>query len=118
MSRKSFEDLDVWKRSSRLAVQIYNALRDCRDFSMKDQMTRAAVSIPSNIAEGAERFSDKEFARFLYIARGSAAELRTQLYIANKINLIDDELTRKHVNEVTQLSAMLHGLAKSLKLKS
>ena len=79
MGHKSFEDLEVWKRSSRLAVEIYSALRDCRDFSLKDQMTRAAVSIPSNIAEGAERYSDKEFARFLYIARGSSAELRTQL---------------------------------------
>ena len=78
-------------------------------------MTRAAVSIPSNIAEGAERFSDKEFVRFLYIARGSAAELRTQIYIANKINIIDTELAKEYVKEVTQLSAMLQGLAKSLK---
>ena len=77
MGHKSFEDLEVWKRSSRLAVEIYSALRDCRDFSLKDQMTRAAVSIPSNIAEGAERYSDKEFARFLYIARGSACLLYT-----------------------------------------
>ena len=116
MAHNSFENLDVWKRSSRLAVEIYGALRGCRDFSLKDQMTRAAVSIPSNIAEGAERYSDKEFARFLYIARGSAAELRTQLYIANKINLLDNKRTKEYVEEVTQLSAMLHGLAKSLNL--
>ena len=116
MGHNSFENLDVWKRSSRLAVEIYSALRDCRDFSLKDQMTRAAVSIPSNIAEGAERYSDKEFARFLYIARGSAAELRTQLYIANKINLIDNKSTKEYVEEVTQLSAMLQGLVKSLNL--
>ena len=116
MGHKSFEDLVVWKRSSRLAVEIYNELSNCRDYSLKDQMTRAAISIPSNIAEGAERFSDKEFARFLYIARGSAAELRTQLYIANKINLIDNKRTKEYVEEVTQLSAMLHGLVKSLNL--
>ena len=116
MGHNSFENLDVWKRSSRLAVEIYSALRDCRDFSLKDQMTRAAVSIPSNIAEGAERYSDKEFARFLYIARGSAAELRTQLYIANKINLIDNKRTKEYVEEATQLSAMLHGLVKSLNI--
>ena len=116
MSYHSFEDLDVWKRSSKLAVEIYQLLRECRDYGLKDQMTRAAVSIPSNIAEGAERFSDKEFARFLYIARGSAAELRTQLYIANKINLIDNKRTKEYVDEVTQLSAMLQGLAKSLKV--
>ena len=114
MPYQSFEELDVWKRSSRLAVEIYRTLNECRDFGLKDQMTRAAVSIPSNIAEGAERFSDKEFARFLYIARGSAAELRTQLYIANKVNLIDKKLAKEYVDEVTQLSAMLQGLAKSL----
>ncbi len=116
MSYQSFEDLDVWKRSSRLAVEIYRTLSECRDFGLKDQMTRSAVSIPSNIAEGAERFSDKEFVRFIYIARGSAAELRTQLYIANKVNLIDSKLAKKYVDEVTQLSAMLQCLAKSLKV--
>jgi len=116
MGHKSFEDLEVWKRSSRLAVEMYNTLRNCRDYALKDQMTRAVVSIPSNIAEGAERFSDREFARFLYIARGSAAELRTQLYIANKVNLIDAKLANQYVEEVTQLSAMLQGLVKSLKL--
>ena len=116
MTHKSFENLDVWKRSSRLAVEIYGALSNCRDFSLKDQITRAAVSIPSNIAEGAERFSDKEFARFLYIARGSAAELRTQLYIANKVNLIDNKRAKEYVDEVTQLSAMLQGLVKSLNI--
>ena len=116
MGHKSFEDLDVWKRSSRLAVDVYKALYGCRDFALKDQMTRSAVSIPSNIAEGAERFSDREFARFLYIARGSAAELRTQLYIAIKVNLIDKNLADKYVDEAIQLSAMLQGLVKSLKL--
>ena len=116
MSYHSFEDLDVWKRSSRLAVELYMALRECRDYSLKDQMTRAAVSIPSNIAEGAERFSDKEFARFLYIARGSAAELRTQLYIAKEVNLLDKSLANKYVDEVTQLSSMLQGLVKSLNI--
>jgi four helix bundle protein len=69
MSYKSFEDLEVWKKSCRLAVRIYELLGDCRDFGLKDQMTRAAVSIPSNIAEGAERDSKKEYVRFLHIAK-------------------------------------------------
>jgi len=59
MSYNSFEKLDVWKRSCRLAVRMYEVLRDCRDYGLKDQMTRAAVSIASNIAEGAERDSKK-----------------------------------------------------------
>jgi len=77
MDYTSFEDLEVWKRSARLAVKTHDVLGDCRDYGLKDQMTRAAVSISSNIAEGAERDSRSEFIRFLHIAKGSSAELRT-----------------------------------------
>ena len=115
MAYQSFEDLDVWKRSSRLAVEIYRTLHKCRDLGLKDQMTRSAVSIPSNIAEGAERVSVREFSRFLYIARGSAAELRTQLYIADKIGIINSVVARNLISEVSEISAMIRGLAKSLK---
>ena len=65
MTYYSFEDLDVWKRACQMAVRIYDALKDCRDFGLKDQMTRAAVSVASNIAEGAERDSQPEYIRFL-----------------------------------------------------
>src|SRR5690348_4028536 len=87
MGYSSFEDLEVWKRSARLAVKVYDVLRDCRDYGLKDQMTRAAVSIASNIAEGAERDSRSEYIRFLHIAKGSSAELRTQVYIAQRIGV-------------------------------
>jgi len=73
----SFEDLEVWKKSCRLSVRLYKLLRDCRDYEMKDQMLRASVSIPSNIAEGSERKSIPDFQRFINIAQGSAVELRT-----------------------------------------
>ena len=82
----SFEELEVWKRSSRIAVRIYEVTRDNFDRGLKNQMTRAAVSVVSNIAEGAERNSSKEFVRYLHIAKGSAAELRTQVYIALKLD--------------------------------
>lgn len=91
MAYRSFEDLDVWQRGTNIAVRVYEVLRGCRDFGLKDQMTRAAVSIPSNIAEGAERDSAKEFIRFLHIAKGSAAELKTQMHIANRIHLVSEE---------------------------
>jgi len=114
MAYTSFEDLDVWKRSTSLAVRIINALRSSREFGLKDQITRAAVSIPSNIAEGSERYSNREYSRFLYIARGSAAELRTQLYIARNTCLLDIELASELIEEVKEISAMLRGLARSL----
>lgn len=113
----SFEDLDVWKRACQLAVRAYQVLEGCRDFGLKDQMQRAAVSIASNIAEGAER-GPKEFAHFLRIARGSAAELRTQAYIAAKIGLIKPEDMHEIVEETKQLAKMLFALAKSLKTKN
>ena len=115
MSYQSFEELVVWKKSSRLAVNVYTELRDSRDFGLKDQMTRAAVSIPSNIAEGSERDSLREFIRFLNIAKGSAAELRTQIYIAQKVSLISYGFAKDAHKEQKQISAMLQCLVKSLK---
>lgn len=114
MAYQSFEDLDVWKRACRLSVQVYENLKDCRDYGLKDQMTRAAVSIASNIAEGAERNSNPDYARFLHIAKGSAAELRTQLYIAEKVGIVSAEITNELVTECKRISSMLQSLAKSL----
>lgn len=110
----SFEDLDVWKRDCQLAVRVYQILEGCRDFGLKDQMQRAAVSIASNLAEGAER-GPKEFAHFLRIARGSAAELRTQAYIAAKINSIKSTEMNEITEATKQLAKMLYALSKSLK---
>jgi four helix bundle protein len=115
MAYKSFEELDVWKLGCRLAVRIYEVLKDCKDFGLKDQMTRSAVSISSNIAEGAERNSKQEFIRFLHISKGSAAELRTQVYIAKQIGIINTGLEKELVDELKKISSMLHALIKSIK---
>jgi four helix bundle protein len=115
MGYRSFEELEVWKLGCRLAVRVYEMLKDCKDFGLKDQMTRAAVSISSNIAEGAERDSKQEFIRFLHIAKGSAAELRTQVYIAYQIGIINNEVQKEFVEELKKISAMLHALIKSIK---
>ncbi|QEP43511.1 four helix bundle protein [Ectothiorhodospiraceae bacterium BW-2] len=80
-----FEDLEVWKRSARLSAEIYKHFAESRDYGFKDQITRSGLSIPSNIAEGMERSSNKEKAHFLDIAKGSCAELRTQIYIGIEI---------------------------------
>ena len=117
MAFRSFEELEVWKRSCALAVRVYEALTDCRDFALRDQMQRAAVSIASNIAEGAER-GGKDFCRFLRIAQGSAAELRTQVYIARKISMLSPSNYGTLIAELKEISKMLTGLRKSLKTEN
>jgi len=110
-----FEDLDVWKRSARLSAGIYKALAELRDFGFKDQITRSGLSIPSNIAEGMERSSNKEKERFLDIAKASCAELRTQTYIGIEIGYVDNEVGKLWINETKGISAMLVGLIRSVK---
>ncbi|MFK7912049.1 MAG: four helix bundle protein [Akkermansiaceae bacterium] len=111
---KSFEDLEVWKRSCRQALIIYELLKKTKDYSLKTQMERAAVSVPSNIAEGQERDSIPDFCRFLRISKGSNAELRTQIYLATKLGLISTEKSTELTNESKQISKMLQGLINSL----
>ena len=113
---QSFEELEVWKRACQLAVIVYEMLKVTREYSLKDQMQRAAVSIPSNIAEGSER-GGKDFDRFLRVAQGSAAELRTQTYIAKKIGVITNEQFSPLIAELKEISKMLTGLRSSLRKK-
>jgi four helix bundle protein len=114
MPYHSFEDLEVWKKACRLTIRIYRELQGSRDYSLKDQMTRSAVSIASNIAEGAERGSGRDFKRFLTIAKGSAAELRTQIYIAERVGTLPHDKAAQFVSDVKHVSAMLHKLTKSI----
>jgi four helix bundle protein len=115
MAYGSFEDLEVWQRACSLAVDIYKVLENCRDFGLKDQMTRAAISIASNIAEGAERGPAPYFIRLLHMSKGSATELRTQVYIACRIQVISDQIQKKLTSELKSISKMIHALIKSLK---
>ena len=108
-----FEDLDVWKRGSRLSANIYKELAQVKDFGFKDQITRSGLSIPSNIAEGMERDSNKECIRFLQYAKGSCGELRTQIYIGIDVGYINDTTGKKWIKETKELSAMLVGLIRS-----
>ena len=110
----AFEDLEVWKRSAHLSGSIYKELKGLKDYGFKDQITRSGLSIPSNIAEGVERNSDKETMNFLSYAKGSSAELRTQIYIGMDIGYIPHEKGKTWVEETKQISAMLVGLMKSI----
>jgi len=108
----SFENLEVWKKAYRLVIQIYSALSGTKEYFIKDQILRSSLSIPSNIAEGAERNSKQEFIRFLHIAKGSCGELRTQLMIARDLKIIND--AEEFINQTTEISSMLHGLIKKI----
>ncbi|MEF8794639.1 four helix bundle protein [Thiohalorhabdus sp.] len=114
MGYNACEGLEVWKRTCQLAVRVYKSLEDCKDFGLKNQMTRASVSVASNIAEGAERGSAPDYKRFLSMAKGSAAELRTQLHIGKAVGLVEEAAASKMVAELEEISAMLQGLANSL----
>ncbi len=113
------EEIEVWQRGCRLAVELYRATEGGKfdkDWSMRDQIHRAAVSIPANIAEGYERESNTEFNRFIMISRGSCGELRTHLYIAEAIGYLDKSITRPFVQECLEISSMITGLSKKLKM--
>jgi len=112
------ESLDVWKKAAALSADIYLYFRDFKDYGFKDQITRSGLSIPSNIAEGLERNSDKESWRFLDIALGSAAELKTQIYIGMKIEYIDKEKGKIWIRELESISRMINGLRRSLDKKA
>jgi four helix bundle protein len=118
MAYQSFEDLEVWQRACRLTVDVFNAFADCKNFSFRDQIQRSALSVPSNVAEGSERGSTKDFAHFLNIAKGSCGELRTQLYIARKLDIIAKTTFEALLQESKELSAMLEGLRRSMLARS
>ncbi len=105
----AFEDLEVWKRAARLSADLFVQLRSISDYGFRDQITRSGLSVPSNIAEGHERDSEKELCRFLAIAKGSCGELRTQIYIGMEAGYISKEQGFSWINETKRISAMLSG---------
>lgn len=105
-----FEELEVWKRSARLCADIYKALSKLKDYGFKDQISRSGLSVPSNIAEGFERESQKECLQFLSYAKGSCGELRTQIYIGMDIGYIQKETGCGWIKEVKEISSMIVGL--------
>ena len=110
----NFENLDVWKRSCRLSVELWQLLKNSNEYWLKEQMLRSALSIPSNIAEGCERNSKAEFKRFVNIAKGSAAELRTQVYIAIETGVLKKESIERFIEELKAITKMLQALINSL----
>ena len=110
-----FEDMDVWKDAARLSVSVYRELADLKDFGFKDQITRSGLSIPSNIAEGFGRSTDRDKRNFLNYAKGSCAEFRAQTYIGVKIGYIGKDVGNSWISDSNKISAMLTGLMRYLR---
>ncbi|RCJ38742.1 four helix bundle protein [Nostoc minutum NIES-26] len=120
MERKkieTFEDLKVWQKGIDLVKQIYLRTKEgelSKDFGLRDQLRRASVSIPTNIAEGFERYSRKEYLNFLNIAKGSAGEVRSLLRVALEVGYLDQPTYTQLSNQAMELSRMLSNQIKSI----
>jgi four helix bundle protein len=115
---KRFEDILAWQEARKLVKEIYQMTRDgafSKDFGLRDQIQRAAVSVIANIAEGFDCESHVEFARFLGIARRSAVEVQSLLYAAQDIGYINDETFKAKYAQAEKAKALIGGLKKSLK---
>jgi len=115
MKFNRFEDIIAWQEAKELTFNIYDAFRIIKDFSFRDQIQRASVSIMNNIAEGFERSGDKEFKKFLYIAKGSCGEVRSMLYLALELKYINQEKFDLIYNQSYKISRVISGLIKALK---
>ncbi len=121
MQAKYFEDLEVWKLSRNLTNQVYGITKEkgfSKDFGLTEQMGRSAVSIMSNIAEGFERGGNKEFIQYLYIAKGSCGELRSQLYVAFDQNYITRQILEEMIKLSKIVSIKLNNLIQALKISN
>ena len=115
---RRFEDIEAWKKSRVLVGRLYELTRRepfRRDFALTDQARRAGVSIMLNIAEGSARKTDKEFAQFLFVAAGSAAELKATFYVAKDQDYIDEQTFLKFYEQTDEISRMISGLIKYLR---
>lgn len=110
-----FEDLIAWQKGRELTKGVYRALRQCTDYGFKDQIQRASVSVMSNIAEGFERGTQQEFLNYLYIAKGSAGEVRAQLYVGIDAGYLNIE-TFKYLNGLAlDCSRLIQSFAERVK---
>lgn len=109
-----FEDVLVWQKSKVMVLEMYRDFGSCRDYSFKDQILRAAVSIMNNIAEGFEKGTNKDLKNFLYISKGSSGEVRSMLYLAMGLGYISKERCDFLYLKSVEISKMLSGFIKSL----
>jgi four helix bundle protein len=114
---KNFRDLNIWKKGIEIVKDIYLIVREfpkSEVYSLTNQMQRASLSIPTNIAEGFDRFHNKEYKQFLYIALGSCAELETQIEIAKELKYINEDNKKIILEKIHHESRMITNLIKKL----
>lgn len=111
----SFEELKVWQASRTLTNEVYDAMRNCKDYAFRDQIQRAATSVMNNIVEGFERRTKKDFAHFLDLAKGSAGEVRSMLYLGEDRGYIAVKAAEPLRAEYKDLSKSIGALAASLR---
>lgn len=117
LKAETFEDLLVWQKAMNLVESVYRECRSgplAKDWGLRDQLQRAAVSIPANIAEGYERATRKEYVHFLAIAKGSAGELRCLIQAGHRVQHLNESQSEEFIHQVTKISRMLKGLMQSL----
>jgi four helix bundle protein len=112
-----FEDLEIWKEARRLNQQVYCSLEECRDFSFKDQIRRAALSVMNNISEGFERRTAKDFAHFLDLAKGSAGEVRSMAYAAEDQKILGNNIASQLRADYETLSKRIAAFQRHLRSK-
>jgi four helix bundle protein len=112
---EKFEDLEIWKDSRRLNKQLYFSLEHCRDYSFRDQMRRAALSVMNNISEGFERRTAKDFAHFLDLAKGSAGEVRSMTYAAEDLEILKNPTLTSLRSDYETLSKRIAAFQKHLR---
>lgn len=110
-----FEELICFNKARELTQHIYKEFKDCKDYGFKDQITRASVSILSNIAEGFERGTKSEFLNYLYIAKGSAGEVRAQLYVAYDVGYLNLETFKYLNNLASECSRLIQSFSEKVK---
>jgi four helix bundle protein len=114
MKIKRFEDAIAWQKGQDLAVWVYQQFGGLRDFSFKDQICRASVSISNNFAEGFDRNSDREFLHYLFIARGSNSEVKSMCYLAHRLQYIDDTQLLEGLSRCDEVGKIINGFISSI----
>jgi len=117
MGIQKFEDIVAWQKAQDLAVDVYMAFENIKDFGFKDQICRAVVSVSNNIAEGFDRNSNVEFCRFMYISIASCSEVRSMLYLAERLKHITNQQKTDLLQKSFEVSKIIRGLIKSITIR-